>query len=130
METSRHEVETSRRFATFDVVLGADVVHERGMAQGVARMLGRHLGRSPDAVAVIVNPAPAHRSGAADLPSALESNGMAFASTRVTSAMLRVGVMEETEDVRLDMFLVRRREWGAPDASVMEDVTDEWVRHA
>ena len=55
---------------------------------------------------------------------------MAFASTRVTSAMLRVGVMEETEDVRLDMFLVRRREWGAPDASVMEDVTDEWVRHA
>ena len=130
VETSRHEVETSRRFATFDVVLGADVVHERGMAQGVARMLGRHLGRSPDAVAVIVNPAPAHRSGAADLPSALESNGMAFASTRVTSAMLRVGVMEETEDVRLDMFLVRRREWGAPDASVMEDVTDEWVRHA
>ena len=130
VETSRREVETSRRFAAFDVVLGADVVHERGMAQGVARMLGRHLGRSPDAVAVIVNPAPAHRSGAADLPSALESNGMAFASTRVTSAMLRVGVMEETEDVRLDMFLVRRREWGAPDASVMEDVTDEWVRHA
>ena len=124
------EVETSRRFATFDVVLGADVVHERGMAQGVARMLGRHLGGSPDAVAVIVNPAPAHRSGAADLPAALEKNGLSFVSARVTSAMLRVGVMEETEDVRLDMFLVRRREWGAPDASVMEDVTDEWVRHA
>ena len=100
------------------------------MAQGVARMLGRHLGGSPDAVAVIVNPAPAHRSGAADLPAALEKNGLSFVSARVTSAMLRVGVMEETEDVRLDMFLVRRREWGAPDASVMEDVTDEWVRHA
>ena len=36
----------------------------------------------------------------------------------------------ETEDVRLDMSLVRRREWGAPDASVMEDVTDEWAMHA
>ena len=99
------------------------------MAHGVARMLRRHLGRSRDAVAVIVNPSPEHRSGAADLPAELALCEMAHVSTRVTSAMLRVGVMEETEDVRLDMFLVRRREWGAPDASVMEDVTDEWVRH-
>ena len=80
--------------------------------------------------AVIVNPAPAHRSGAGDLPSRLESAGMSFAKVSVTSAMLRVGVMEETEDVRLDMFLIRRKEWGEPDVASLEDVTDEWAKHA
>ena len=84
------EVETSRRFAAFDVVLGADVVHERGMAQGVARMLGRHLGgfagrgghRQPRARAPV---------GAADLPRRWRRNGLSFVSARVTSAMLRSG---------------------------------------
>jgi hypothetical protein len=109
---------------------GADVVHEQGMARGVATMLRKHLGYGPDAFAVIVNPAPAHRSGAGDLPSRLESAGMSFAKVSVTSAMLRVGVMEETEDVRLDMFLIRRKEWGEPDVASLEDVTDEWARHA
>jgi hypothetical protein len=122
--------EKSHEYVTFDVVLGADVVHEQGMARGVATMLGKHLGHGPDAFAVIVNPAPAHRSGAGDLPSRLESAGMSFAKVSVTSAMLRVGVMEETEDVRLDMFLIRRKEWGEPDVASLEDVTDEWARHA
>ena len=122
--------EKSHEYVTFDVVLGADVVHEQGMARGVATMLGKHLGHGPDAFAVIVNPAPAHRSGAGDLPSRLESAGMSFVKVSVTSAMLRVGVMEETEDVRLDMFLIRRKEWGEPDVASLEDVTDEWARHA
>ena len=122
--------EKSHEYVTFDVVLGADVVHEQGMARGVATMLRKHLGYGPDAFAVIVNPAPAHRSGAGDLPSRLESAGMSFAKVSVTSAMLRVGVMEETEDVRLDMFLIRRKEWGEPDVASLEDVTDEWARHA
>ena len=39
---------------------------------------------------------------------------------------LRAGVVEETEDVRLEMFAVRRQRWGAPDVGLMEDVGDDW----
>ena len=66
------------------------------------------------------------RSGAADLPRALTEAGLAFARVAVRSLTLRAGVVEETEDVRLEMFAVRRQRWGAPDVGLMEDVGDDW----
>lgn len=109
----------------FEIILGADVVHEEGMADGVVRCLVECLDRERG-VGLIVNPAPAHRAGAAALPGLLADAGFRVVKTRVTSALLRVGMEEETEDVTLEFFAVTWAGSGAvaPDIS---DAGDAWV---
>ena len=93
----------------FRLVLGADVVHERGMGDGVVRCLEELL--CPErGVAVLCNPAPAHRAGAAEFLETLRlSSVFEFSRVDVTSALLRVGMEEETEDITLQMFAVKKR---------------------
>ena len=109
----------------FEIILGADVVHEEGMADGVVRCLVECLDRERG-VGLVVNPAPAHRAGAAALPGLLAGAGFRVVKTRVTSALLRVGMEEETEDVALEFFAVTWAGSGAvaPDIS---DAGDAWV---
>ena len=111
----------------FRLVLGADVVHEDGMARGVARAVGECLDLARG-VALICNPAPEHRAGAAELPDALEANGLEWVRRRVASPMLRVGMEEETEDVALDVFAIRAR-GAAVELPDVEDVGEAWVRY-
>lgn len=109
----------------FRLVLGADVVHERGMGDGVMRCLEELL--CPErGVAVLCNPAPAHRAGAAEFVATLrDSNAFEFCRVDVTSALLRVGMEEETEDIVLQMFAVKKRgsEAVLPD---LRDAGDAW----
>jgi len=92
----------------FRLVLGADVVHERGMGDGVVRCLEELL--CPErGVAVLCNPAPAHRAGAAEFLETLRRSAFEFSRVDVTSALLRVGMEEETEDITLQMFAVKKR---------------------
>jgi predicted nicotinamide N-methyase len=116
------ELENAKKFR---LVLGADVVHERGMGDGVMRCLEELL--CPDyGVAVLCNPAPAHRAGAAEFVATLRnSNAFEFCRVDVTSALLRVGMEEETEDIVLQMFAVKKRgsEAVLPD---LRDAGDAW----
>lgn len=106
------EDECAGRHDAFDVVLGADVVHEEPMAEGVLRALRRHV--APGGRAIIVNPAPEHREGCATFQALLEKEDDFWAS-RVTTRLLfdddpllLVGLMEETEDVALDLYVLTR----------------------
>ena len=122
-EDELSEKTSSKRFP---VILGADVVHEEGMAEGVVRCLVELLDRE-NGIAVVINPAPEHRAGAAKLPILLENAGFEFSVTDVTSLLLRVGMEEETEDIKLQLFVVRLKGMGGgeglPDT---RDVTDAW----
>lgn len=111
----------------FEMILGADVVHEEGMADGVVRCLVECLDRERG-VGLIVNPSPAHRAGADALPGLLAHAGFRVVKTKVTSALLRVGMEEETEDVALEFFAVTWAESGAvtPDISDAGDAWTEW----
>ena len=116
--------ETARASSPFALVLGADVVHERGMADGVVRCLEELL--CPErGVAVLCNPAPAHRAGAAEFLESLRRSAFDFSTVDVTSPLLRVGMEEETEDIVLQMFAVKKRESGGvlPD---LRDAGDDW----
>ena len=120
--SSAEESENAKKFR---LVLGADVVHERGMGDGVMRCLEELL--CPErGVAVLCNPAPAHRAGAAEFVATLrDSNAFEFCRVDVTSALLRVGMEEETEDIVLQMFAVKKRgsEAVLPD---LRDAGDAW----
>jgi predicted nicotinamide N-methyase len=108
----------------FRLVLGADVVHERGMGDGVVRCLEELL--CPErGVAVLCNPAPAHRAGAAEFLETLRRSAFEFSRVDVTSALLRVGMEEETEDITLQMFAVKKRgsQGVLPD---LRDAGDAW----
>ena len=122
---SSRDAEESENAKKFRLVLGADVVHERGMGDGVMRCLEELL--CPErGVAVLCNPAPAHRAGAAEFVATLRnSNAFEFCTVDVTSALLRVGMEEETEDIVLQMFAVKKRESEAvlPD---IRDAGDAW----
>jgi predicted nicotinamide N-methyase len=107
---------------TADVVLGADVVHDHGMADGVVSALARAM-RSPHGVGLIVNPAPEHRAGADRIPELLTAAGLVFERRVVASALLRAGLEEETEDVKLDVFAIARAEERVPR---LEDVGERW----
>ena len=65
----------------FGMILGADVVHEEGMADGVVRCLVECLDRERG-VGLIVNPAPAHRAGADALPGLLAARDSASSRRR------------------------------------------------
>jgi hypothetical protein len=95
------------------------------MGDGVMRCLEELL--CPDyGVAVLCNPAPAHRAGAAEFVATLRnSNAFEFCRVDVTSALLRVGMEEETEDIVLQMFAVKKRgsEAVLPD---IRDAGDAW----
>ena len=67
-----------------------------------------------------------YRAGADALPGLLAHAGFRVVKTKVTSALLRVGMEEETEDVALEFFAVTWAESGAvtPDIS---DAGDAWV---
>ena len=120
----KNETASSRASSPFALVLGADVVHERGMGDGVMRCLEELL--CPErGVAVLCNPAPAHRAGAAEFLESLRRSAFDFSTVDVTSPLLRVGMEEETEDVALQMFAVRKRgsEGVLPD---LRDAGDAW----
>ena len=108
----------------FRLVLGADVVHERGMGDGVVRCL-EELMCPERGVAVLCNPAPAHRAGAAEFLETLRRSSFEFSRVDVTSALLRVGMEEETEDITLQMFAVKKRgsQGVLPD---LRDAGDAW----
>ena len=108
----------------FRLVLGADVVHERGMGDGVVRCL-EELMCPERGVAVLCNPAPAHRAGAAEFLETLRRSAFEFSRVDVTSALLRVGMEEETEDITLQMFAVKKRgsQGVLPD---LRDAGDAW----
>ena len=94
------------------------------MADGVMRCLEELL--CPErGVAVLCNPAPAHRAGAAEFLESLRRSAFDFSTVDVTSPLLRVGMEEETEDIVLQMFAVKKRESGGvlPD---LRDAGDDW----
>ena len=110
------------------MILGADVVHEEGMADGVVRCLVECLDRERG-VGLIVNPSPAPRRPARTrFPVCSRRAGFRVVKTKVTSALLRVGMEEETEDVALEFFAVTWAESGAvtPDISDAGDAWTEW----
>ena len=76
-------------------------------------------GSSTGPLALICNPAPAHRAGAAALPGLLDAAGLFHVKVAVTSALLRCGMEEETADVALELFAVARAaEVGRGDAPI------------
>ena len=75
-------------------------------------------------LALICNPAPAHRAGAAAFPRLLDAAGLTHVKIAVTSALLRCGMEEETEDVGLEIFAVTHRGTKLPR---VDDVGDGWV---
>ena len=79
-----------------------------GVGDGVVRCL-EELMCPERGVAVLCNPAPAHRAGAAEFLETLRRSSFEFSRVDVTSALLRVGMEEETEDITLQMFAVKKR---------------------
>ena len=106
-------------------------------ADGVVRCLAECLSRGNigdgsggdqrrAGVALICNPAPAHRVGAVALPGLLSAAGLVHVKAAVTSPILRCGMEEETEDVALELYAVARL---ADDLPALDDVGDQWVDH-
>ena len=94
---------------TFDVIIGTDVVHEESMAPGVLRALDRYL--APDGLAIVVNPAPHSRGGAASFQKLLDERAWRVETHHgISNSILCVGIEEECEDVPLDFYVIRRRE--------------------
>ena len=90
---------------SFDVIIGADVVHEEHMAPGVVRALKRYL--APGGCALIVNPAPASRSGAQTFQNLLDEESWNVQRCLITSPIICVGMEEECEDVPLELYVIR-----------------------
>lgn len=91
---------------SFDIILGADVVHMQHMAPGVVRALRRYL--APRGCALIVNPVPASRGGADTFRALLDDESWSVARHPVTSPIICVGMEEECEDVPLDLYAISR----------------------
>ena len=97
----------SLALGTFDIILGADVVHEEPHSHGVIRALTKYL--DPNGVALIVNPAPASRGGADTFRQLLNDDTRWNATTtRITNSIIRVGMEDETEDVPLDFYVIQK----------------------
>lgn len=93
-----------RRGNSFDIILGADVVHMQHMAPGVVRALRRYL--APGGCALIVNPVPASRGGADTFRALLDDEAWNVTRHPVTSPIICVGMEEECEDVPLELYVI------------------------
>lgn len=102
------EFYAARGGRSFDVILGADVVHQEDMAGGVVRAIDRYL--APDGIALVVNPAPHSRGGAATFQSLLGDGGWNVVKRSITNSIITVGIEDECEDVPLDFYVIRRSE--------------------
>lgn len=102
------EFYAARGGRSFDVILGADVVHQEDMAGGVVRAIDRYL--APDGIALVVNPAPHSRGGAATFQSLLADGGWNVVKRSITNSIITVGIEDECEDVPLDFYVIRRSE--------------------
>jgi len=89
---------------SFDIILGADVVHMQHMAPGVVRALRRYL--APGGYALIVNPIPASRGGAETFRTLLDEESWSVVRHPVTSPIICVGMEEECEDVPLELYAI------------------------
>jgi len=98
--------EESFESRSFDVILGADVVHQEDMAGGVVRAIDRYL--APDGIALVVNPAPHSRGGAATFQSLLADGDWNVVKRSITNSIITVGIEDECEDVPLDFYVIRR----------------------
>lgn len=102
------EFYTARGGRSSDVILGADVVHQEDMAGGVVRAIDRYL--APGGIALVVNPAPHSRGGAATFQSLLADGGWNVVKRSITNSIITVGIEDECEDVPLDFYVIRRSE--------------------
>lgn len=102
------EFYVARGGRSFDVILGADVVHQEDMAGGVVRAIDRYL--APDGIALVVNPAPHSRGGAATFQSLLANGEWNVVKRSITNPIITVGIEDECEDVPLDFYVIRRSE--------------------
>ena len=102
------EFYAARGGRSFDVILGADVVHREDMAGGVVRAIDRYL--APDGVALVVNPTPHSRGGASTFQSLLRDGGWNVVKKSITNPIITVGIEDECEDVPLDFYVIRRSE--------------------
>mmetsp|Transcript_15065 Transcript_15065/g.42274 ORF Transcript_15065/g.42274 Transcript_15065/m.42274 type:complete len:354 (-) Transcript_15065:288-1349(-) len=93
-------------FPTPDVIIGADIVHERWMAGAVCCMLDRFLG--PLGSAYIINPAAKSRAGVEEFRRLLPEHGFHFSVERVTDVSLLEGYEEECEDVQQELYRIAR----------------------
>jgi hypothetical protein len=98
--------------ASFDIILGADVVHQEDMASGVVRALDRHL--APHGFAFIVNPAPHSRGGCGTFRKLLRERGWKVETRAITSPIIIVGMEDECEDVPLDFYVIQKSEDATP----------------
>jgi len=89
---------------SFDIILGADVVHMQHMAPGVVRALRRYL--APGGYALIVNPIPASRGGAETFRTLLDEESWSVVRHPVMSPIICVGMEEECEDVPLELYAI------------------------
>ena len=109
---------------TFDVIIGADVVHEESMAPGVLRALDRYL--AADGLAIVVNPAPHSRGGAASFQKLLDERAWRVETHHgISDSILCVGIEEECEDVPLDFYVIRRRATKDVDLPPMQNLAME-----
>jgi len=109
---------------TFDVIIGADVVHEESMAPGVLRALDRYL--AADGLAIVVNPAPHSRGGAASFQKLLDERAWRVETHHgISDSILCVGIEEECEDVPLDFYVIRRRATKDVDLPPMQNLATE-----
>ena len=101
----------SKNANSFDLIIGADIIHENWMADGVWRAITRYL--KPNGIAIIVNPSPKSREGADRFQSILasqrDSQEWDISVTRVTNLSLRAEIVDETEDIPLDFYTISMR---------------------
>lgn len=118
---------------SFDILLGADVVHENSMATGLWRAITRYL--KPGGTACIVNPTLRSREGVAKFQfilsqiqqssqanlSKMSENGYDWivdgtdhqsrwevSMCHVVNPALRAGIEEDTADIPLDFYAIMR----------------------
>lgn len=107
-DSSHSDSDSASNLGMFDIILGADVVHEEPHSHGVIRALKKYL--DPNGVALIVNPAPASRGGADTFQQLLSDDTCWHVTkTRITNCIIRVGMEDETEDVPLDFYIIQKR---------------------
>jgi len=88
------------------IIIGADVVHERWMADSLCRILKRNL--APQGTAYIMNPEAKARAGVEEFCRNLLESGFQFTVDTISEASLVVGHEQECNDVRQELYVIKR----------------------